>query len=1042
MRRIFSFIFFVFSTGVIAASAKPLTSDEICVNFQGPVQTWQSNVTGVLSFSGWGGTLSGTPDGRIGFKIVNKENSNGVNGSAQYPCVPEGSTTVGNGVQCVSDPSLMVSDIPFRPFNESIPDGTLRKGNVNAPSSTGALTIDPDYYDSIVADGADILYLNAGYYNTTVMKVGAGAKVYVNGPVIIETNHLEFGGGGYINYNPNDLSSTVASDLVITIENNSEGSNDATMIGGGSGSIRGYIALQGDMKLNGQGIIYGAVLARNIDIGSSPHVVYEKKDSCILPDPDSTYTLDVTPDNQFALLCQAPKVTYTVYNEDGTIATDYPGTITATYPSGLTPLDPTVGSKNSNYIYQHNKGVVTVPVKSDTLAEYTIKAELTGLPELTYSPEQKDSGLLNFVPFKFDIDDLHVIANQPEPVIVSVLACNSKSSEPQLVKNYQGKPTVATTLEEPKPSNVDSVIGDTLIFEPNFNDKNNTDGETQANLTFQDSGKVSMYLKDTDFDCTGVEGCPIDDGGTGVSILQGMFTVYSRPWTFAICSASNEDMTGTAMVEDSEYTQAFRKAGSEFDLLVKPLRWVDGAGRYDPQSNKPPEINVARYCEQFITKNFTLYDKTINVQVTHGMSSEVKDNGGRIGILSGNKSKQISKENSNNEYDFFNLSWSEVGVLRLQADTDVDYYNMDINLGYRDIGRFYPHHLEIEGNQWDYLPDYSGFAYMNQPFPMEYTVVAVNKDGEETQNYGFFDSSLQDELALTAINNDNGQSLLNRLIYTNQSTNGWSDLLTNGKTTERNAQYVVHYDDFKFSKKLGSNPNNSEYTSTSDGPYDSTNAKFGVAVIKKVDDVDFDFTSVDSGDKITLDADGDDTVDIGLKFTLQPDFRYGRMTLDSVSGPIGGPINVPLRVEYWDGSSFITNTDDSGSEFKTRVYYVMSNLQDSSAKFSDVGTSKVTNGKSSVLKAEQSTHERETVRLFLRQGNDSTGYKNSPKPADDPDLNATIKDWINPEDIGQPWLQFNWRNLGDEDPSTTVIFGAYRGNDRIIYRGEPNLTAN
>ena len=40
----------------------------------------------------------------------------------------------------------------------------------------------------------------------------------------------------------------------------------------------------------------------------------------------------------------------------------------------------------------------------------------------------------------------------------------------------------------------------------------------------------------------------------------------------------------------------------------------------------------------------------------------------------------------------------------------------------------------------------------------------------------------------------------------------------------------------------------------------------------------------------------------------------------------------------------------------------------------------------------------------------------------------------------QPWLQYNWRQLGDEDPSTVVTFGIYRGNDRVIYRGESGLT--
>ncbi len=41
-----------------------------------------------------------------------------------------------------------------------------------------------------------------------------------------------------------------------------------------------------------------------------------------------------------------------------------------------------------------------------------------------------------------------------------------------------------------------------------------------------------------------------------------------------------------------------------------------------------------------------------------------------------------------------------------------------------------------------------------------------------------------------------------------------------------------------------------------------------------------------------------------------------------------------------------------------------------------------------------------------------------------------------------PWLQYDWDKTsdGEEDPSTVVTFGIHRGHDKIIFRGEPNLT--
>lgn len=47
-----------------------------------------------------------------------------------------------------------------------------------------------------------------------------------------------------------------------------------------------------------------------------------------------------------------------------------------------------------------------------------------------------------------------------------------------------------------------------------------------------------------------------------------------------------------------------------------------------------------------------------------------------------------------------------------------------------------------------------------------------------------------------------------------------------------------------------------------------------------------------------------------------------------------------------------------------------------------------------------------------------------------------------------PWLRYRWDDdyrpevNGEEDPSTIITFGIYRGNDRIIFRGEPRLFAH
>ncbi|MDN3684196.1 hypothetical protein QW180_12025 [Vibrio sinaloensis] len=57
-----------------------------------------------------------------------------------------------------------------------------------------------------------------------------------------------------------------------------------------------------------------------------------------------------------------------------------------------------------------------------------------------------------------------------------------------------------------------------------------------------------MTLTDSNFDCTGLSGCPIDGNG----VLTGTFTVSSRPWKIALCNvqeASNGSNTNPATTD-------------------------------------------------------------------------------------------------------------------------------------------------------------------------------------------------------------------------------------------------------------------------------------------------------------------------------------------------------------------------------------------------------------------------------------------------------------------------------------------------------------
>ena len=161
------------------------------------------------------------------------------------------------------------------------------------------------------------------------------------------------------------------------------------------------------------------------------------------------------------------------------------------------------------------------------------------------------------------------------------------------------------------------------------------------------------------------------------------------------------------------------------------------------------------------------------------------------------------------------------------------------------------------------------------------------------------------------------------------------------------------------------------------------------------------------------------------------DLRYGRMVLQDVAGDINGDkdqtLTIPLRVEYWDGSAFITNADDSISRFNGINYcrQILFPAKANNVPYTK-GLGNVTLG-DAILSHLVAAHdgknkEKQQVRFWQRIG-EST-------PVNIGDCKGGY--------INQPWLRYNWRGLGDEDPSATVTFGVYHGNNRIIYRGETN----
>lgn len=864
----------------------------------------------------------------------------------------------------------------------------------NLTGSASTANFDPGYYY--------IYYYNNG---------SADNKTLYNGEVTIVANQVKLSGSGKVeqqkvNIFALDDSTGAAANFVVD----------------GSANLCANAFSRRAFTVSGGAVFTGAVIADQTILQGSGSLHFYPGTACSADEVNSnSYQLQLTPVVNYSLICQPQRLQFQVLDSNNQPTGSFTGTIDIT-PSNanLTLVSGKDTGSHGSYIPNASGELwldLRVPQGSGSQT-LTISGTLN--PQ---GSSNSVTGTYHFVPYKFATEDQYVIANKPQAVEVKVLACNDDGDVVDV--NYSGTPKVSSAWVAPTAG-----VGK-LDFAPKF-----AEGISVNPLTMEDSGHKTVTLEDADFNCSALgDDCPIE----GKATLKGSFEVYSRPWTLAICSTENTDLdraTGTSFDGPG-----FLAAGQKFDAQVIPIK-------YQEKELTAGEILSSReLCkEEYITSNFFIKNDT-NEQTDRlvQLSSVVASPYDPLSsdLLMSSENGGLSKElvGSGKKYLFSDLFWSDVGSLKVmaamagyEANCQVSsglsaWYNCT-QIGYRNIGRFYPAWLKIISNDWDYAAGHNNFVYMDQTIPYRFIVEAQNTDGNPTRNYSQFAHELIADVKLLAVDND-GEELGARINdYALQLWDGSGEGQWSGASLSVTKDFIFKKD------RVSDAP----YTTAVDGPYQSG---FGLRVVDKVDGIDFVDPDLDLKSSGTL-------IDTGKDFEAQPYIRYGRMAMDDVGGTSVSKIAIPLRVEYWQGSRFTTNHADSGSVYATLDHYLCkqtlwpSPSSPSNAKLSGSDTqpwTKVSQGQSKQLVAEPHATEdtqglREQIRFWLRLDNDQTNLednKRSPQVGEE-GVNCGT------QYTSQPWLQYNWFARGDEDPSAVVTFGIHRGNDKIIFRGETRLS--
>lgn len=735
-------------------------------------------------------------------------------------------------------------------------------------------------------------------------------------------------------------------------------------------------------------IVTPRLFLRGGDTNKINAIAPEKCDAPI----SSDYRVELTPLSDIALTCETIDVQVQVTQKDGTLATNFTGTVTVEQTNG------------STQILTPESGVLdqSIAFSSDTVMTKKVTAYITDNRTQTEVEAQ-----YKFVPYRLALspNPLSVIAGKAEDITVRPLEC-SDSGRPISSVDFEGvreltlsntvydkptDPTYSAPIElRARDREGDWVSApDDLILE-----FNKVDGEIVAvtQLRYAEAGEVSLALVDQE--------CFEDaEGNLKCKKYSGSQTVLARPWTFAICEGNTALKDGTADGGD-----AFVAAGERFDLNVRPIRWQDDSEAI----NEFGEVGASGYCDdEFETVNF-YHDDAPNAVVQLSSALHTPSDG--------DSSKQLSSDNglerehnTSPPISFDELYWAEVGSLRVKANTKGAYLGMTIDTGYRDIGRFYPKFFKVVDSDWTY-PNGQSFVYMNQPLEqVVFQVEALNADQQPVSHYAVegYSSGLQASFELYEQN----AALTGRFasvkpnatwaIDGNRSIGRFqvksSSLISCG-TTELcwyKAPTAEGYED---------------------GPFNQGGDETSISITHQwsnnVDPIEYPPHQQASAVDPTL-------------LNRQPVIRFGRAVLSNASGRSIDSLFVPLSIEYWNGSRFVSHADDSQTHFHgisvvgdNHQIWVEEGKTADSVNLQGEGTAKT--GATYQISTVKAGDVRQQTQLWLE---------------------------LNKGENRLPWLAYRWQdpNRGsdfnnEQDPSAIMTFGIYRGNDKIIFRGERGLT--
>jgi len=640
-------------------------------------------------------------------------------------------------------------------------------------------------------------------------------------------------------------------------------------------------------------------------------------------------------------------------------------------------------------------------------------------------------------------------------------------------------PIAVPTFNSPTLNPAASGVEVDLLFEnqPTLDQGENNIG-ARLNLRFSDAGQISLH---------GEYEIPLGNDLAGVlsgDTLSGASTPFVvRPFGLDIDFSNDRGSDTNATLAVDGDSLPFARAGVPFETSVRGVQWesaddLDQDGLPDTASDLSDNAITPNFGNESGTDDYAaeITVDTSTPGVLGGVTGEITAGFGYIDTIN-NGISAASQSLAINEVGIFDLDAvlvddaltpTAIGYL---GASDTNGVSAGITGRVNNVGRIYPNHFVATVSASNFVPRIqqgvcamtSSFTYLGEEFEVSVDIQAQNAQGESTLNYfGDFTKITQlSELDIRAIADIDGAADIDlaaqgRLEATtfptafDRDTGGAGDDWVDGQL-----------------QLSGNFRLNRQASGAEEAPFESVKIAFA-PIDNNINDGDAD--DLNAANDVLLDS-FDVEIDDGITepgtailqslMSTPPndphEFRYGRLIVENAFGPETEDLGIPFRIEYFDGTNFVTNTADSCTAFLYDVdgAPALDYIANSYVGDLDPGETVIENGE--LVDVEINVFEGVTNRLQDGDTDDSNDtdrplITSAPDPEGDDEFSgqAMVEFDLGAAtlDTSLEFLSYDWRGDTAEDPMDpydeipdgdhsdfprgVVEFGSYRGHDRVI----------